>query len=332
MKQFYVLLFLFFFSQFSYSNDSIYRVCFYNFENLFDTYNDPNKNDDDFTPQGIRGWTSKKLQNKLNNLYKLIAALNADYPAAIVGICEVENKFVLSKLLQETPLKKLNYSFIHYESNDPRGIDVALLYMPDVFELFYHEAIPVIMFGDTISKTRDILHVVGRISNDTLHVFVCHFPSRYGGIGATVEKRNYVAGFLRSKADSILDLETNAKIIIMGDMNDNPDDASIKQFLSGNRLVNLMENLLKTSEIGTLKHAALWNFFDQIIITENLLYDNYNQIYVVNNKAYIADFDFLFIEDKKFGGKKVFRTFSGAEYLGGFGDHLPVYIELKIIN
>jgi hypothetical protein len=307
-------------------------VCFYNFENLFDTYNDPNKNDDDFTPQGIRGWTSKKLQNKLNNLYKLIAALNADYPAAIVGICEVENKFVLSKLLQETPLKKLNYSFIHYESNDPRGIDVALLYMPDVFELFYHEAIPVIMFGDTISKTRDILHVVGRISNDTLHVFVCHFPSRYGGIGATVEKRNYVAGFLRSKADSILDLETNAKIIIMGDMNDNPDDASIKQFLSGNRLVNLMENLLKTSEIGTLKHAALWNFFDQIIITENLLYDNYNQIYVVNNKAYIADFDFLFIEDKKFGGKKVFRTFSGAEYLGGFGDHLPVYIELKIIN
>ena len=330
MKKICVLLFVCMVSCQCLANDSIYRVCFYNFENLFDTFDDPEKNDDDFTPRGIKGWSSKKFKNKLKNLYKVIAALNSEYPAAIIGACEVENKFVLNKLLHETPLKNFDYSYIHYESNDPRGIDVALLYRQDIIEFQYHEAIPVIMPGEKESKTRDILYAFGRINQSAdLHVFVCHFPSRYGGVGATVEKRNYVASFLRERVDSILLEDENANIIIMGDLNDEPDDASIKQFLCGDKLINLMENVSKSNDIGTLKHGALWSVFDQIIITENLLLGK-NHIEIKDKKANIADFDFLLTEDEKFGGRKLFRTFHGAKYTGGFSDHLPVYVDLKI--
>ncbi|MDL2227649.1 hypothetical protein LJC25_01285 [Bacteroidales bacterium OttesenSCG-928-K03] len=332
MKKICLILFLLTFGLSCFSNDSIFRVCFYNFENLFDTFDDPNKNDDDFTPRGIKGWSSKKFKNKLNNLYKLVIALNCENPAAVIGICEVENKFVLDKLLNDTPLKKLAYSYIHYESNDPRGIDVALLYRPDIIEFNRHKAIPVIMPGDTVARTRDILYAVGKITDEELHFFVCHFPSRYGGVGATVEKRNFVASFLRSKVDSILEFDPTAKIILMGDFNDDPDDVSIKTHLCGDKLINLMDELSRKSEIGTLKHGAVWSFFDQIIVTQNLLQSEDNRLYIKDSKAQIANFDFLFMDDLKFGGKKLFRTFNGAQYLGGFSDHLPVFVELRMEN
>lgn len=315
------------------ANDSVYRVAFYNFENLFDSFDDPSKADEDFTPTGMKAWSMKRVNAKINNMYKVIAALNEQVPACVIGACEVENAFMLKKLLNDTPLSKYGYKFIHFESPDPRGIDVAMLYLPNYFTPLEYYAIKVAIPPDTISHTRDVLYVKGIFITDdteitdTVCFFVCHFPSRYGGVGATVTKRNYVANFVRSCADSILMRNKSAKILIMGDLNDDPIDESISKYLCyDTAIVNLMNNIYEQEGIGTLKHSALWSVFDQILVSQALLKGN--GLVVKKSKAKIAAFDFLLMEDEKFGGKKLYRTHLGAKYIGGFSDHLPVYVDL----
>lgn len=309
------------------------RIAFYNVENLFDPFDDPEKNDADYLPTGIKGWSYKKFDAKIKNTYKSIAALSDTIVASIVGLCEIENKFVLDKLTRGTPLKARDYRYIHYESPDARGVDVALLYIPKYFTPVSHKAICITFPFDTIAKTRDILYIKGylksnSVTGDTIHIFVCHFPSRYGGLAETIIKREYTAQTVRAAADSILRAKPEAAIIIMGDLNDGPEDKSIKETLCyDKRMINLMNG---KKGIGTLKHGAFWDIFDHIIVSESLLKGDASLN--VCGGAHIGAFDFLLTEDKKYGGQKLFRTHVGAKYLGGYSDHLPVYIDLKINN
>lgn len=300
------------------------RVAFYNFENLFDVYDDTTTLDDDFTPLGLKGWSKKKFEKKCKNLYKTILAIGGDKPVAVLGVCEVENKYCLRYLLNNTPMVKLDYKFIHYDSPDARGIDVAIIYSPDLFKPILHY--PITADIPDSKTTRDVLYAKGIIpSGDTLHVFVCHFPSRLGGQSASAYKRLFVANLIRKHIDEIIAINPLANIVIMGDMNDDPSDDSMK-ILADSVLFNLSEKMLKYEKIGTLKHGAFWNVFDQIVVSKNLM--SSNDIYVNEKRAFLGKLPFLLVEDDKYGGVKLFRTFSGPKYLGGYSDHLPVYIDI----
>lgn len=318
-----------------------FRVMFYNVENLFDPYDDSLKRDEEFTPYGERHWTNYKFYDKLNKIYKVIMAVGEWQPPAIVGLSELENRFVLEKLIWETPLKNFDYKIIHHESPDRRGIDVGLIYRTSMFEPFHDEAIPVIFADDTSYKTRDILYVKGLIGGrQMVHIFINHWPSRYGGYLSTVNRRNEAAAILKQKTDSILSLTPNASIIIMGDFNDGPEDESFAKVLEAKlpettivpqNYYNL--TLLKQYDwnFGTLKYRESWDIFDQVVVSGNLLIDDAD-LQVKDKKAHIFHADFLLEKDNTYLGYKPFRTFTGFKYNGGYSDHLPVFIDLIITN
>lgn len=314
------------------------RVMFYNVENLFDPFNDSLKADDEYLPTGMRGWTYSKMKRKQINTAKVILAVGGWEPPDIVGFCEVENRFVLTGLLNDTPLKNFGYKIVHYESPDPRGIDVALIYRPEKFKVLTTMPIPVRFPFDTASRTRDILYVLGIACNkDTLHVFVNHWPSKFGGSMATVPKRNYVGAFLRSKVDSLMLRNPNSKILIMGDLNESPTEECVSKSLnatmdSTNLKAGDLYNLLGGAGIswnrGTIKFREEWETIDHLIITPTLL-PQAPGLHVKKMGLTIFDAPFLLQNDDVWFGKKPFRTYYGSKYLGGFSDHLPVYIDLK---
>ncbi len=314
------------------------RVAFWNLENFMDPRNDSITNDDDYTPEGSKHWGASKFEKKKQNIYKAIMALGEWDAPEIVGLCEVENAYVVKQLIFDTPLKRFNYSFIHFDSPDRRGIDVALIYRPDKFRPLEYFPIPVVYDFDKDSKTRDILYVKGIFAQDTLHLFVCHFPSKFGGAIETEPKRCYVGNLLRNITDTILANQSNAQIIIMGDMNDEPFSPSLVSCLKAktdahnlqnNDLFNLMTN--KVNKEGTYKFQARWSVIDNIIVS-GYLYNGIGNLAIKDNAAIIFKSDFLLMDDEKYLGKKVFRSYNGAHYLGGFSDHLPVYIDLEKIN
>ena len=313
------------------------RITFYNVENLFDIYNDSLKRDDEFTPEGDRNWNNKRFYKKLNNIYKVIIGLGGWNPPVIVGLCEVENRFVLNKLVYQTPLKTFDYKIIHEESPDWRGIDVALIYRSSGFTPIEYRTIGIRFPFDTVSRTRDILHVKGILSEkDTIHIFVNHWPSRYGGYLVTKPKREFVAAVLRKQVDSLFIAENNPNIIIMGDFNDEPWDESIKDFLQAkidtptlqkNDLFNLMSSYKKDGVEGTSKYLEDWSIIDQFIVSANLI-SGKQPLQVLNRGAQIYNPDFLFEDDFKHLGEKPFRTYVGFSYNNGYSDHLPIYIDL----
>lgn len=317
-----------------------FRIMFYNVENLFDTFDDTLKNDNEFLPNQKKFWTWQKYQTKLNHIYKVIVAVGGWSPPEIVGLCEVENYFVLKQLLEETPLSKVNYGIIHKNSPDMRGIDVALLYQKDKFRPIYYRAIP-INFKKKNRKTRDILYVKGVAnSKDTLHVFINHWPSRWGGQLKSEPKRIFVASVLRNTVDSIYQTNSNANIIITGDFNDTPENKSINSTLDAkvdfsnihnNQLYNLSSNWLVEEEIGTLKYRDEWSVFDQMIISGAMLNPTNGKL-LDKDDAHLFKADFLFEQDEKFLGVKPYRTYHGYRYHGGFSDHLPIYLDLKFRN
>jgi predicted extracellular nuclease len=310
------------------------RIMFYNVENLFDPFDDSLKIDEEFTFEGARHWTWGKFQTKLTHIYKTILAAGNPIPPAIIGLCEIENRFVLNQLVYKTPFAKLDYRIVHEESPDKRGIDVALLFDPNRAELIYHEAVNVYFPFSPDSKTRDVLYskllVFGK---DTLHVFVNHWPSRWGGQMATDPKRKRVADIVKNKTDSILIHNAHANIIIMGDFNDEPHDESLylnlnaKNVEDNTKLINLMLPLSASASVGSHKYQDQWGILDQIIISKSLILPT-NQIIVKDSTAKIFDASFLMEDDIKFMGKKPFRTFIGFKYHGGYSDHLPVFIDL----
>lgn len=313
-----------------------FKIVSYNVENYFDVVDDPEKIDEEYLPGGIRGWNHTKYTAKQANIAKVIAAIGGWEPPAIVGLCEIESDKALLDLTRVSPLKNLDYKYIHYESPDARGIDVALLYQRDQFTPLSSEPIS-IHFTHSSYKTRDILYVKGRVTatNDTLHLFVCHFPSRLGGELESESRREQTALHLRRKTDSIFTANPTSNIVIMGDFNDHPSNASIQQTLGASRLTEpvaekTLYNMafrLEEQGKGTNKFQGEWGMLDQIIVSANLL-NKANSLYTAESDNHIMDAEFLLEEDQAFLGKMPKRTYVGMNYQGGFSDHLPVYLNL----
>ena len=320
-------------------NSDVLRVAFWNLENFFDPFVDTTRAYNEYTEEGGQHWTLSRFYKKRNNIYKTILALSDGEPLAVLGMCEVENTFVTTMLFQETPLKRHNYRVIHYEGDDRRGIDVAIAYSIDKLQLISSEVVKVRNPDNKNFKTRDILYAkFYDRKSDTLHCFINHWPSRYGGELETIHLRDLAAETLMYKVDSLRVITKDcAKIVIMGDFNDTPFDNSILNVLQAKPLakarkddflVNLFDDGDKLGFPGTLKHQYHWQIFDQIIISNSLIYDC-KSLHYIKKSASIFHPDFLFVDDDSYGGKKLFRTYIGPKYQGGYSDHLPVYINLR---
>jgi endonuclease/exonuclease/phosphatase family metal-dependent hydrolase len=317
------------------------RIMFYNVENLFDTKDDSLKNDDDFLPDGFMHWTSRKYWEKLRNITRVITAVGEMEPPALIGLCEVENDSVLYDLTKRSPLRVQEYEYIITHSPDERGIDVALLYQRHQFRLLDAREYEIKFSDKRRRPTRNLLHAIGEIINgDTLDLFVCHLPSRSDGQRETEPARIEAAALLRTKTDSLLTLRENASILIMGDFNDHPDNKSLRQTLKARSVqglirkdqrYNLFYHRSHEQDYGTYKYQGRWEVLDQFIVTGNLLMEQ-NSVQVKENKAHIFRAAFLLEEDERYFGKKPFRTNMGPRYLGGFSDHLPIYMDLSIRN
>ena len=318
------------------SKPSDFKIVFYNLENLFDTKDDTTIWDEQFLPEGDKHWTQWKYEQKIKNLSKVIASAGGWQDAALVGACEIENRGVLEDLTQKTPLKKLHYKIIHKDSPDHRGIDVALLYQESQFTPLFYKHIPIHFPFDPNKKTRDILYVKGLAKDkDTLHIFVNHWPSRWGGQMKSEPKRIFVAQTLRKQVDSLFACTQNPNIVIMGDFNDTPTDKSVVEYLkaqapvkktSPKQLYDLMYPLSLTEE-GTHPYHGHWAVLDHMIVSSALL-DKSNKIYTTITSAYPFKADFLLEEDTKYGGTKTNRSYIGFKYHGGYSDHLPVILDL----
>lgn len=338
MKKSFLFILLFFMSFSLFSQCGELRVVFWNLENFFDPYVDSTLKYNDYTPDGPQHWSLSRFYKKRNNIYKAILSLSEGVPLAVIGLCEIENTFVTTMLFQDTPLKRHNYRVVHYEGDDRRGIDVAIAYSVDKLQLVNSKAVKVRDVCDKGFKTRDILYAkfydkVG----DTLHCFVNHWPSRYGGEKETIYYRSLAASVLRAKIDSLMNVCVEMpKIVVMGDFNDTPYDNSIIDVLGAvpcqhatkeDALINLFSNAKDLGFSGTLKHKYTWQIFDQIMLSNALLYADKTMRYK-KKSASIFHADFLFMTDDTYGGKKLFRTYVGPKYQGGYSDHLPVYIDL----
>jgi len=315
---------------------SIAGIGFYNLENLFDIHIDPDTNkilQDDFTPNGSKQWNAEKYQDKLGKMARVISELGTDvipYGLAILGVSEIENKSVLDDLVKEEKIKDRNYQIVHYESPDKRGIDVGLLYNPKHFTVISSKSFTV---PDTTFKTRDQLLVSGKLDGELVHVIVTHWPSRRGGEKRSAPRRAAAADLGRSIIDSLQKNDPNAKILYMGDLNDDPTDASVKKHLKTTSkkenakkemLYNPWESYYKKG-IGTLAYRDAWNLFDQIIVSAPLAESDYSSFRfykaIIHNKPYMKQ------KDGKYKGYPK-RSYSGGTYVGGFSDHFPVYVFL----
>lgn len=315
------------------------RVMFYNVENLFDTKDNPLKNDDDFLPDGFMRWTPARYQEKLRDITRVITAVGEMQSPALIGLCEVENDSVLFDLTRRSPLRAQEYEYLITRSPDERGINVALLYQRHQFKLLEWATYEVRFSRPDTRPTRDILHVVGQLVNaDTLDLFVCHFPSRSNGQLATQPARIAAAQTLREKVDSVLAARTHPRCIIMGDFNDPPNGeclfgvlgaGRIESPLRGDRLYNLFFDHPGKGETGTYKYQGKWEIIDQLIVNGGLLMEE-SGVRVKNGEAVIFDAGFLLEEDEGYYGKKPFRTYLGPRYHGGFSDHLPIYLDLVV--
>jgi len=311
-----------------------FRLMFYNVENYYDPFDDTLTNDNEFLPNGLRRWTYARFLKKRNDIYKTILAVGGWEPPAIIGLCEIENRFVLKQLLYNTPFAQFDYRIVQEESPDRRGIDVALLFNPKVFQVLYHKAIDINFPDAPSSKTRDILYVKGLVfGEDTLHVFVNHWPSRYGGELSSEPRRIFVAQQLAMQIDSLLEKNKDASIVVMGDFNDYPSNQSVQEILNAgknrdsNRLINLMPDHKNYSR-GTHKFEGEWGILDQIMVSPALLLQD--KPIFVEGEAHIFDADFLLQADTKFLGNMPFRTFLGMKYRGGFSDHLPIFVDFQL--
>jgi len=315
-----------------------FTFMFYNTENLFDTENDSLTNDEEFTPYANRHWNQARLHSKAERLAKVVLAAGKWNAPVAIGLCEVEDLNVLALLTRNEPLARFHYKIVHKDSPDSRGIDVALLYRPEFFRPFDYQAIPVTDAKDKSFKTRDILLISGVLNGcDTLHIFVNHWPSRYGGIMETLRYRGLAAETLKRSVQNLFDRYPNAKVICMGDFNDTPTDDSLAKILGAKESDNLDLNgeLINLSsgwnsdEIQTIKSKFSWEVFDQFIVSDYFLQRNNCFDF---QKAEIFKAGFLLEPDSKYGGVKPKRTYVGFKYQEGFSDHLPVLLRVQLLN
>lgn len=308
----------------------------YNVENLFDCEHDTLKNDREFMPESVKKWTYFRYRDKLLKIAKVIVAAGEEYVPDLVALCEVENEHVIRDLTRYSPLKEAGYRYVMTTSPDQRGIDVALLYQPGTFRLLNWRSIRIPSKNINRPPTRDILHVTGKvITGDTLDVFVCHMPSRSGGQKESEPYRLFTASILKIQTDSVICKRTHPHLLITGDFNDYPADASIAEVLDARapsddiktkRLYNLMDG---RKQEGTYRYRGEWGILDQMIVSGRLLSDDAT-FHTSYEKARILKLPFLLTEDERYGGKTPFRTYWGARYQGGYSDHLPVVLDLNI--
>jgi hypothetical protein len=309
------------------------RVMFYNVENLFDTYDDSLTDDNDFLPDGLMRWNLARYNKKINSLFKTIIAAGEWDPPAIVGFCEIENRKVLEDLIYGTNLSKFNYSIIHEDSPDRRGIDVCLIYRRKLADLvLYKYWIPEELKNNDFNS-RSVLYIKMVISSDTIHLIVNHWPSRRGGVLAGEDKRLQISAMVREKVDSILICSAkSARIILLGDFNCTPEDKLIRDLIyspaSERILINLSDSI-KENGRGTYRYMGRWEMIDQVIVSKGLL-ECEKGLYTDPNSLKIFRPDFLLKKDSKYPGFSPFSTYSGYRYQGGFSDHLPVILDLKV--
>ena len=319
------------------NNYAISTIAFYNLENLFDYEDDPITFDEDYLPDGKNNWNEEKFHEKIDNLAAVISKIGAELTVnapTILGVAEIENRFVLEKLTEQKLLKNSNYGIAHFNSPDRRGIDVGLLYNRNQFQ-FENSQKHRLFLKDEMGKhiyTRDQLCVSGYLGEELFYFIVNHWPSRRGGEKRSEPKRIQAAQLTKRVVDSIYAITVKPNIVIMGDFNDDPNNKSFKKILSTKSnilnnynypyLYNPFEKLHKKG-IGSLAYRDKWNLFDQIIVSNSLLDSIGFKLYKTN----IYKPKFLTNTKGKYKGYPL-RTFSGGKYNAGYSDHFPVYVYL----
>ncbi len=306
-----------------------YTIAFYNVENLFDTINQPEVRDTGFTPNSDKQWNTKRYTDKLTKLSRTIANIGDGKAPTILGLCEVENKGVIEDLLRQPALKGHSYRIVHQDSPDKRGIDVALLYQPRAFKLESYETYRVLPPGKTDYYTREILRVTGWMDGQRLHFFVNHWPSRRGGAEKSAPLRQAAAATCKNIIDSITIASPNHGIVVLGDFNDDPTDASISQVLQAKpmqakaSLINPWVAIHNSGQ-GSLAYRGNWNLFDQILLSPHFFQPKSKLQF---SQAAVHLEPELLQQTGNYVGYPN-RTFAGSKYLGGYSDHLPVKVIL----
>ena len=331
-----------------------YVVGFYNLENLFDTYHDEGKNDYEYLPDGANEWTEAKYVKKQQNMARVIADMAKDNGAwhAVLGVSEIENRHVLEDLVVEPAIAAANYQIVHYDSPDRRGVDCALLYRPDVFKYIASE--PIRFDFDTNTRidwsqwtqeekddfrTRDVLMVRGTIDGEMFAFFVCHLPSRLGGKGADLRPRG--AEIAYNRAMELQKEFPGIKIVVMGDMNDDPTDVSMTEYLRGRETIeettdqDFFDPFLSMIKAGysSLYYRGEGNIFDIVMVNKALASaprGTFQIQPIVKGKYYGRIFNKPYMTNQSGQYKGTpFRTFSNGAFVGGYSDHYPTYIVIK---
>ncbi len=311
-------------------------VGFYNLENLFDTIKQDNLNGEEFTPDGKYRWNTERYNIKMKNMSEVISRIGDEKVKGgpvIMGLSEIENRSVLEDLINQPALKSMNYGIVHYDSPDKRGVDVGLIYQKQHFTVINSYPVEVTMPNDTGFYTRSQLVVSGLFDGDPIYIIVNHWPSRSGGEKRSEPKRARAAQVCRSIADSIMQRDPNAKILIMGDLNDDPIDASLVKYLKAKKtieecklgdLYNPSYKLFKDG-VGSLAYRDSWNLFDQIIVSYPLIEKDKSSYRLYQAKVYNKNY--LTTKDGQYTGYP-WRTYVGTTFMGGYSDHFPVYVFL----
>jgi hypothetical protein len=307
-------------------------IAFYNVENLYDTIDDPLTDDKEFLPNGIQNWNTTKYYHKIDHISDVISKIGQEVVPggpAIIGLSEIENRGVLEDLINSNNLKSKNYGIVHYNSPDRRGVDVALLFKKNRFIVDGSCIFP-LRTSDTSFRTRDQLLIWGKLDGEQFYFLVNHWPSRRGGEQRSAPKRRAAAELSRHITDSLMKVNPNVKLVIMGDLNDCPNNASITKYLktkgkpeevfSGD-LFNPMLKLYHDG-IGSYAYRDSWDLYDQIIVSYGLTREDNSGFKLI--KAKVFNESFLKQKTGTFAGYP-WRTAAGGQYLGGYSDHFPVY-------
>lgn len=311
-------------------------IAFYNLENLFDTINNNGKYDLEFSPNGSRQWDGRKYWSKINKLATAISKFttkNTPFGPAIIGISEIENESVVADLVKAEPLKKWKLEYVHHDSPDRRGVDVGLLYNPKFFKVESVSNTTLTIPDNPNFRTRDQMCVVGKLMGQPLAIIVNHYPSRLGGQEQSSYLREAAAALSKHIADSLWEINPDMGVVIMGDMNDDPQDKSMAKVLGAARdrenvtphgFFNPFWSILDKG-IGTLAYKGRWNLFDQIVISGNIANGPADKFHFL--RALVHNFDFL--RDTE-GARKGYplRTYSAGVWLDGYSDHFPTEILL----
>ncbi|MEM7162962.1 MAG: endonuclease [Bacteroidota bacterium] len=316
-------------------SDSLLTVAFYNVENLFDIYDDPKTNDNQFLPSSEKEWTAERYGEKLKNLAKVFSAIEAhasDSPD-LIGLVEIENEQVIKDLIGQFNPSDASYKIVHEDSPDERGIDVGFVYNENVFTYLSHENIRVYFEQDPKVKTRDILYIRGSVNGEVLHVFVNHWSSRRDGEKETEFKRLACARMVKQKIFAIQKENAEANILLMGDFNDYPNNNSLVNVIgannsnSGNSFFNLASAIHERGE-GTYNYRGKWGMLDQMILSDALKNDARFQL--STDELYILKEEWMLYQHPKYKDFRPNRSYGGPNYYGGYSDHLPVYIQFNL--